>query len=134
MKSLLQSHKPAMDSFLFIHVLHVQFKGVGGIITASVDFPFVFIQTNFCCQERVVCLSVSQRALQPVLPADTCLYAFITKCLLLLLSGLLPTSRGSLPVSLPGMSERSPGDTWRHDYHAAHPLACEEQQARRELS
>lgn len=115
MESLFRNRKPPMDLFIFMHVLHVQFKGVGGLITASIDFLFVFIQANFCCQEQVVCLSVSQRALQPVLPTDTCLYAFITKCLFLLLSGLLPTSHGSLPVSLPRMSERSTGDTRRHD-------------------
>lgn len=77
-----------------------------------------FLYLEFCSQEQVVCLCLPARlaARVPYWHVSVCVNH---QCLLPpLLPGLLPTSHGSLPVSVARASERGAGDTRRHDLHA----------------
>lgn len=80
---------------------------VGELIVAptALFFFFILISVSLFRQTSAVrsrlCVNVSQRASQRMLHSDTCLYVLITD---VYFSGLLQTSHGSLPVSLPEAS------------------------------
>lgn len=75
------------------------FKCVGGVFVA---FFSILVSVSLFRQTSAVksrlCVKVSQCVSQRMLHSDTCLYVLITD---VCFSGLLQTSYGSLPVSLP---------------------------------
>lgn len=92
-----------IDHLLLVYCLF-QFEHVVGLIIDFLPLLSVFISVlNFCCQEQVVCerLPAHLPANAPHWPVSVCVNH---KCLFLPLSGLLPTSHGSLPVSMPRMN------------------------------
>lgn len=95
-----------IGSFLLVYCTF-QLECAGGLIMASLDFHLLL---SVCIQAKLLLSGAGCVWASPGAPPSQCSplthvsVCVNHKCLFLPLSGLLPTSHGSLPVSLPGVS------------------------------